>query len=154
VRRADGRDAVKLAIAPASKGAMRERASWRYEPPYDFYDDDGKPVKNPERFFEVRDEAGELVGFYYFERRGDALFYGLGLRPDLTGRGLGADFVRAGLDFAREQYAPKRFVLDVAAFNDRARIVYERAGFRVSGRKIRRFEGWGDVEFVDMERPA
>ena len=86
-----------------------------------------------------------------FERKGDALEYGLGLRPDLTGQGVGLDFFRAGLEFAHERFEPERVILAVAAFNERARIVYERAGFRIIGRHMRRFERWGEVEFIDME---
>jgi RimJ/RimL family protein N-acetyltransferase len=108
-------------------------------------------VNNPERFFAVRDEHGALVGFYYFEQKADALEYGLGLRPDLAGRGLGLEFVLAGLEFARRRFAPERIVLNVAAFNDRARIVYERAGFRLTGKHVRTFSRWGDVEFLEME---
>ena len=51
------------------------------------------------------------------------------MRPDLTGRGLGEEFVHAGLRFAREVYSPPAFRLTVAAFNRRAIRVYERAGF-------------------------
>jgi hypothetical protein len=64
-------------------------ASWRYPPPYDFYDGDVEPVLNPERHFEARDDNGTLIGFYYFEPNPPDLDYGPGLRPDLTGRGLG-----------------------------------------------------------------
>jgi [ribosomal protein S18]-alanine N-acetyltransferase len=138
-------------IKPASPQDLAAIGSWRYEPPYDFYDGDQEPVLNPERWFFVHDEDGELVGFYYFERKGDALEYGLGLRPDLTGRGLGLEFVRAGLEFGREHYRPERMVLAVAAFNERAIKVYERAGFGETGRHVRRFDRWGEVEFVDME---
>ena len=125
--------------------------SWRYEPPYDFYDGDVDPVLNPERFYEALDEEGLLVGNYYFEEKGDALEIGLGMRPDLTGRGLGLEFFRAGLDFAREQFRPESIILNVASFNERAIKVYERAGFRETGRHVRHFERWGDVEFVEME---
>jgi RimJ/RimL family protein N-acetyltransferase len=124
---------------------------WRYEPPYDFYDGDADPILNPERFYEARDEEGTLIGHYYFDLQGDTLEYGLGLSPELTGRGLGLEFFVAGLEFGRERFSPERVVLYVAAFNERARIVYERAGFRVVGRHVRRFERWGDVEFLDME---
>ena len=142
---------MTLEIAPASDATVAEMIRWRYEPPYDFYDGDGVPPLNPERFFEARDDAGRLVGFYYFEPRAEALFFGLGLRPELTGRGLGLSFVRAGLDFARRHYRPDRVVLDVAAFNERAIAVYERAGFRATGRRLKRFHRLGEVEVVDME---
>jgi [ribosomal protein S18]-alanine N-acetyltransferase len=140
-------------VEPVTAEFLAERASWRYPPPYDFYNDDGLPPKNPERFYSVRDEDGTAVGFFYFEERADAIFYGLGLRPDLTGRGLGAAFVTAGLEFAHERFGRRRVVLDVAEFNERAIRVYERAGFHRTGRRLRFFEGWGDVPFVDMERP-
>jgi [ribosomal protein S18]-alanine N-acetyltransferase len=126
-------------------------ATWRYESPYDFYNDDGKPVRNPERFFAVRDEDDRLVGSLYYEQRDNAVFYGLGLRPDLTGHGLGPAFVRLGLAFAHEQFPGRQIILDVADFNERARKVYERVGFRVTGCHVKHFEGWGDVTLVDME---
>jgi RimJ/RimL family protein N-acetyltransferase len=41
--------------------------------------------------------------------------------------------------------------LYVAAFNERAITVYERAGFRETGRHARSFPKFGDVEFVEMD---
>jgi ribosomal-protein-alanine N-acetyltransferase len=146
---------VNLEITPATQATLAEVVRWRYGPPYELYDGDGKPPLNPERFFEARDGSGEFVGFYYFEERGvGTLFYGLGMRPELTGRGLGLEFVLRGLSFARERYRPRRIVLDVASFNRRALTVYERAGFRVTGSRVRRFERFGEVEFTEMELPA
>jgi ribosomal-protein-alanine N-acetyltransferase len=145
---------MNLFIERASPEDLADRASWRYEPPYDFYDDHSRPVKNPEGFCSARDDAGRLVGFFYFERRGAGVFYGLGMRPDLTGRGLGLEFVSTGIAFARERFGRRRLVLDVAEFNARAIKVYERAGFRVTGRHTRYCEGWGDVPFIDMQLDA
>jgi [ribosomal protein S18]-alanine N-acetyltransferase len=142
---------VKLTIRPVSQETFAEMATWRYEPPYDFYDGDVDPVLNPERFYEAVDEDGALVGNYYFEEKGDALEIGLGLRPDLTGRGLGLEFFVAGLEFGRRRFRPARVILNVAAFNERAIKVYERAGFRETGRHTRQFDRWGAVEFVEME---
>ena len=138
-------------IEQASPEAIAEIEHWAYEPPYDFYDGRDEPIQDPERFFSAFDEAGSLVGHYYFEPQGPLLVYGLGLRPDLTGRGLGPEFFRAGLEFGRARFRPGRIVLAVAAFNERAIKVYERAGFEVIGRHVRTFSWCGDVEFIDME---
>ncbi len=141
---------MEIRIKEASQETHRLLATWRYPPPFDFYDGDVEPVLNPERFFEARDERGDLIGFYYFEPKPPDLDYGLGLRPDLTGQGLGREFFDAGLAFARERYQPRRVFLHVASFNERARRVYERAGFRVVSQHVRAFERFGEVEFVTM----
>lgn len=142
---------MKLTIQLASEATLRELETWRYEPPYDFYNGDEEPILNPERFFEALDQDGSLVGHFYFEEKGDALEIGLGLRPELAGQGLGLEFCNAGVEFGRRRFRAERVILAVAAFNERARIVYERAGFRIVGRHLRSFERWGEVEFVDME---
>jgi RimJ/RimL family protein N-acetyltransferase len=141
---------VEIEINPASADALELMTAWRYPPPYDFYDGDADPVLNPERFYEARDDAGVLVGFYYFEPNPPDLDYGLGLRPDLTGQGLGLEFFRAGLAFARERYQPQRVYLHVAEFNERARRVYERAGFSVVSSNVRTFDRFGEVDFLTM----
>jgi ribosomal-protein-alanine N-acetyltransferase len=144
---------VVIVLEPLTAADAAEVDAWRYEPPYDFYDGEEDPVLNPERFFVVRDSVG-VACFYYFDDRGDTVEYGLGLRPDLTGRGRGAEFFRAGLEFAHDRFAGRRVVLNVAGFNARAIKVYERAGFQVTGRHTRTFARWGDVEFIEMAESA
>jgi RimJ/RimL family protein N-acetyltransferase len=115
----------------------------------------------------VRDEQGELVGYFCYGTAGQpwevnepslyvddrVIVIGLALRPDLTGKGLGPSFVNAGLAFAREQFAPLMFHLYVLAFNQRAIRVYERAGFHNVG-KITVHNMHGPVEFIEMETDA
>jgi ribosomal-protein-alanine N-acetyltransferase len=134
---------------PMNDGDAREISACRYDPPYDFYDatsdpDDLEELLDPRRregsYFSAFDEGGELVEFFCFGTEsqvpggdytdGGAVDVGLGLRPCLTGRGLGRGFMLAGLEFARRRFAPDGFRLSVAAFNERAILVYERAGFR------------------------
>jgi [ribosomal protein S18]-alanine N-acetyltransferase len=124
--------------------------AWRYDPPYDFYNGEDEPVLNPERFYVVRD-GDEIVGFYYFDEREDIVEIGLGLRPDLTGQGLGLEFFLDGVAFAHGRFPDRRVTLNVAAFNERAIAVYERAGFRRTGEHVRTFDRWGEVSFVEME---
>jgi len=138
-------------IEQASPQVLAELEGWTYEPPYDFYDGRNEPIKDPDRFFAAFDETDSLVGHYYFELREGVLDYGLGMQPGLTGRGLGLEFFRTGLEFGRERFRPERIVLAVAAFNERAIKVYERAGFQVTGRHVRTFADFGDVDFIDME---
>jgi hypothetical protein len=86
---------VDFTIEEMTEEDHLEMRSWRYPPPFDFYDGDVDPPLNPERYFATRDADAGLVGFYYFEEKPPDLDYGLGLRPDLVGRGLGLGFFRA-----------------------------------------------------------
>ena len=137
-------------------------AGWHYEPPYSFYDwsadsDDAALLLGEDtregRFFSAFDEDNALVGFFEFQVKGDDVVVGLGLRPDLTGRGLGRQFLEAGMFFAQERFRPARFTLSVASFNKRAIRVYERAGFA----PLRTFDhetNGGVHRFLEMTRPA
>jgi RimJ/RimL family protein N-acetyltransferase len=151
-----------IRIAEWSEAYAREVESWRYEPPYDFYDassdpDDAAQARDPamrEHYRAVVGEDGELEAFWWLDRHEDVVEVGLGLRPDLTGRGLGEEVVRAELDYAREQWAPRTFRLFVTVWNERAIRLYQRLGFREVGRETRSFPHHGEHEFLRMERPA
>jgi [ribosomal protein S18]-alanine N-acetyltransferase len=137
-------------------------AEWHYPDPYSFYDwsadpDDLRELLDPalrgDAYWAVRDDEGELVGHFSFKPKEDAVEIGLGLRPDLTGRGLGAAFLASGLEFGRTRFTPDRFTLAVATFNERAINVYERAGFGRDRVYMHSTNG-GEWEFLEMSRPA
>ena len=75
---------MKLRIEPATDELFAEVLSLRYEPPYDRGNGDEEPVLNPERPPAAHDDAGDVVGFYYFGERSGAIFYGLGLRLEFA----------------------------------------------------------------------
>lgn len=85
--------------------------------------------------------------------RADAVDIGLGLRPDLTGQGLGDPFVAACIDHALRIRHPTVLRLAVATFNARAIAVYERAGFQTIGRCSSPVRG-RPVPFVIMTRTS
>jgi len=151
---------VNIRIELLTDQTAAELAAWHYEPPYDFYDFEAEPddlaqlldpARRGDRYYGAFDESGELVGFFYFVVRAEEIEVGLGLRPDLTGRGLGAEYLDAGLELARRQFGLARFRLYVATFNERAIRVYERAGFRAVRTATRRL-ALGEFEFLEMER--
>ena len=151
-----------VTIAPMTQAQAEAIARWRYEPPYDFYDLDADerdlaelldPESRGDGYFAACGQAGEVIGFLQLRNEGDAIVIGLGLRPDLTDRGLGGSFLEAGLGFARKAFAPLRFRVRVAEFNRRAITVYERAGF-VRTRAFLHETNGGRFRFVEMERSA
>lgn len=136
----------------------REIYSWHYQGNYSFYD----MSRHPEDFDEMLEPDGQekfysalgpddvLMGFFSFIDKGDAeLAVGLGMRPDLTGRGLGEDFLRRGLEFGRNDLGAGSFSLSVATFNQRAIRIYERAGFRARETFIQS-SGGEEHEFLRM----
>jgi len=150
-------EAAAFHFEPLTQADAEAIAEWRYPEPYSFYDwtaDPGdlrellEPARRGEAYWAVRDDADELVGHFSF-KPGSAVEIGLGLRPDLTGRGLGASFLAAGLEFARARFAPERFTLAVATFNERAITVYERAGF-ARGRVYMHWTNGAEWEFIEM----
>ena len=169
---------MNLTFRPATEAEARAIAAWRYDGPYAFYNAPEGAADDPEYlrelldpdnpYYAALDSRGGLVGFLAFgapalvgtpEERNEAyggeqaLDIGLGLRPDLTGRGLGLTYVEAGLALARERFASARLRLSVAAFNHRAIRVYERAGFRRV--RVRTLDSsGGPYEFVIMVRDA
>ncbi len=149
---------ARFAIRPMTVEDATEIAAWRYPEPYDFYDwdrdpDDLSDLLDPAgwgvKYFAADDENGRLAGSFAFTVSDDVVEIGLGLRPDLTGRGLGGAYLETGLQFASETFGGRDHALAVAAFNQRAITVYERAGFRAT-RRYEHFTNGALHEFVWM----
>jgi ribosomal-protein-alanine N-acetyltransferase len=145
-----------FAIRSMSDESAEQIAKWQYPPPYDFYDavEEDLPslldaTLRAGRFFEVADARGTLIGFYEFKTEFDPLEIGLGLSPHHVGHGRGLAFVQAGIEFAQKEFGAKRICLNVAAFNQRAITVYERAGFRQT-RSYQHRIGERDYHFLEM----
>jgi [ribosomal protein S18]-alanine N-acetyltransferase len=120
--------------------------AWRYPAPYGCYDmtgaDPGLLVDAAGGFYALVDDGG-LIGFRSFgvdgrvpggEYDSSALDTGGGLRPELTGRGLGREAISTGLAFGVRQFAPVAFRMTIAAFNVRAQKVVRALGFEAVGR--------------------
>lgn len=130
---------MNLGLVPLTREHALDISTWCYEAPYDIYDQtDADPDDMVTRgYFAVLDDD-ELVAFRSFGADGQvpgweyddtALDTGGGLRPSLTGRGLGREVIAAGLAFGRVRFAPPAFRVTVASFNARALRTVESLGF-------------------------
>ncbi len=133
---------TEILIAPMTARHATDILSWRYPAPYDYYNvvdgDPGYYLDPANGVFAVL-SGGELIGFRSFGPDGrvpggayddSALDTGGGLRPELTGRGLGRSVIAAGLEFGRQRFAPEAFRVTVASFNTRALRVVTSLGFQ------------------------
>lgn len=147
----------------------REINTWQYEAPYELYSFTGEDETLKElldgTYYGVCDEQDKFIGYFCFGDNAqvpggrDAKLYtgervvdiGLGMKPALTGKGLGISFLQAGLQFAKDEFKPKTIRLSVVAFNERAIHLYMKAGFqrKVSfmsrGREFQLMEYAGEI---------
>jgi ribosomal-protein-alanine N-acetyltransferase len=161
-------DEMNFVTQPIDETAVNEILHWRYDPPYDIYNITGGNIEdlkeallNPRfAYYKITGEQGELLAFCNFglDARvpgGDysehALDIGLGVRPDLTGRGMGQVFIHTVLDFARQSFKEKVYRVTIAKFNLRAQRAWERAGFTIQDTFTRENS---DMQFVIMTAPA
>ena len=138
---------MSYSVEPLCEEDVRATLGWHYAPPYDIYDlagaDDASTMLDPaQNYFAVRDADGDLVGFCCFgadarvpgwDYDDEALDVGIGMRPDLTGRGRGYAFVAAVMAFGLRRFPHPRVRATVAAFNQRSQRVFLRHGLRPLG---------------------
>ena len=151
---------MNIDIRRATEFDAENIATWKFEGIYSFYDNDrteGKKewasnIDKDENAFGIYNEKNELIGNCCFDRddEDDQVFFGIQMRPDLTGKGLGKEVLENVLEFGRKKYNLEKINLLVAKFNERAIKVYERLGFRVINEFVWNVNG-GEYEFVDME---
>lgn len=158
-------DPTSIRIAPLTREHAEDLSTWRYDPPYDVYDlagADPDALLDPALGFHAVLAGDRLIGFRSFGPDGQvpgwdydhsALDTGGGLRPSLTGQGLGHAVISAGLDFGRAAFAPAAFRVTVASFNARARRTVESLGFERVGSFAALRDGRPYDVLVRAERP-
>ena len=134
---------------------------WHYGGQYGFYDmendlEDLEEIITPklrgDKYYQVVDDQDELVGYFCLERLSEEkVEVGLGLRPDLTGQGLGLNFVKGIEEFIQNNFNYRITVLSVASFNKRAIKVYQGAGFKITGSKMQKSND-GVYEFLNLSK--
>jgi [ribosomal protein S18]-alanine N-acetyltransferase len=135
-----------MRIQKMNESMAIEILGWKYEPPYDFYNNELSPESIIElmenNYSVIISDADELMGFFctgtaaqvpsgsllgaYEDRMLDI---GLGMKPVLTGKGNGTQFFSFVIKTIEEMYGSVPLRLTVAKFNERAIHLYEKFGF-------------------------
>ncbi len=135
-----------MIIRKGTTADFEQIVRWQYTPPYDIYNtpetDWAETItyfhELGENFVVIVDKANTLIGFCSFGADGQvpggdystaALDVGMGMRPDLTGRGHGKQYLTAVLDYAQKTFRPTCLRATIAAFNQRAQKMVAHAGF-------------------------
>ncbi|MBP1964050.1 GNAT family N-acetyltransferase [Paenibacillus aceris] len=140
-----------------------EVCTWKYPSPYELYNwpswdimlreqtEFADPHIRAQQYRAVVDEKGGLSGFVQFFPMLGVTRLGLGLRPDLCGKGsgIGAQFVRLLTREAVRRAPGQEIDLEVLAWNKRAIRTYERAGFTITDTYVK-WTPTGTAEFHCM----
>jgi len=134
---------------------------WKYKGKYSFYDttadkEDLAEFLDPktwDRTFAVLNKENDLIGFYSYTFQDEIMWIGFGLKPDLTGQGLGKEFVKSGIEYGIEHfdYQKEHIMLAVAEFNKRAIKLYKNLGFKTTEKYDQPTNG-GVYKFYKMKK--
>ncbi|SFM26279.1 Acetyltransferase (GNAT) family protein [Gracilibacillus orientalis] len=132
-----------LSIMDMNETFAKEIVSWKYESPYDFYNIAENSIKEflKNEYYAVVDRRNQLVGFLCLGKPAQIpigspfgaypegyIDIGIGIKPELTGRGNGSIFFSFVLNYI-ERKGITLIRLSVAKFNHRAIHLYEKFGF-------------------------
>lgn len=133
---------------------------WHYDNEYSFYDMSADPEdyeefinehqRNKNDYYEAIVHE-QCIGFFCIIPEGNELEIGLGLRPDICGKGKGKTFLNQIIAFIQQNYFFENLIMNVAVFNQRAIKVYRACGFRDGNISLRETNG-GTYEFMNMKR--
>jgi RimJ/RimL family protein N-acetyltransferase len=149
---------MKLTVMPLTEEQIRTFVAWQYSGAYAMYNMSTEDMETQVRFFSdpengyyaITDGQGELLGFCNFgadarvpggQYMAEAIDIGMGMRPDLTGKGRGAQYAQAVFDFASSHYRERQQRVTIAEFNLRAQRLCRNFGFSQQSRFIRESDG-------------
>jgi [ribosomal protein S18]-alanine N-acetyltransferase len=137
---------TKLSIEQMNEKLANEILNWKYDKPYDFYNNEVTEEAKQElldgTYYALVGDWKELIGFFCIGNsaqvpignrfgvyREDYVDMGLGMNPNFVGKGNGFDFCASIIKFVKENYQHTPIRLTVATFNQRAIHLYEKLGF-------------------------
>lgn len=132
-------------LSTLSEEYAKKICDWEYKEEYSIYNTNWATVQaqkwaiaDEERrkvqFTAVLNESGALCGYFRFVEEESRVMLGLGLDPQICGKGIGAEFMKLILKEFHHRFPGQTLELEVRDFNQRAIKCYSRAGFQVVDR--------------------
>lgn len=133
---------MELTAHKLSEGQAKEISYWKYTGEYSIYNlpswdkmvQENYSMTNifkRERYTGYTNEDGELVGFVNLLDEGDTVFFGIGIKPNFCGKGIGKIITKMALIESQKKFPNKPVVLEVRTWNKRAMNCYKSQGFEI-----------------------
>jgi len=160
----DQQPVPSLHVRPLEPRDAEAVASWRYQGSWSIYDPrpGDEPLSAAAGYEAIVDDAGSFVGYLCVGQEArvpglaeadGTIDIGVGMRPDLVGRGLGHDFGAVALDHIRDRYGDRPLRAVVQDWNERSLRLARGLGFRDAGTHQCVQDG-KQVSYVLLVRPA
>lgn len=151
---------IRLGILTESMA--KEVCKWRYEGLYSVYNlsewevvvsncwELASEVARNEYFVSMLLE-NDLIGFGRIQMFDDKVSLGIGLKPDICGKGYGQKAMQLLVKEAKRRYPNTEIGLDVRKFNERAKKCYENLGFVTERRYMKEtIQGYIAYEYMRL----
>ncbi|MBI9050666.1 MAG: GNAT family N-acetyltransferase [Anaerolineaceae bacterium] len=157
---------MKHHFSAMDEAGARDIVQWRYQAPYQMYNmQDSSSVKEvveylidpKNQIYRIDNDQQAMLAFCSFgndaqvgggDYAEEALDVGLGMRPSLTGQGLGPELIAEVLSYAAAHFEFTKFRATIAAFNQRAQKAWLKNGFEYQQEFIRSFDGFPFVILI------
>lgn len=108
----------------------------------------GNPMCN-KNFYAYYD-GNQLIGFTNILEEPHEVFIGIGVAPNICGRGYGQKILRLAQNISKSLYPRKPLYLEVRTWNTRAIECYQKAGFSIDGQPFEQKTMSGTGHFYRM----
>ena len=154
---------MKLTSHKLSEEQAKEISNWKYTGEYSIYNlpswdkmiqENYSLTDNVkrERYIGYINEDGELVGFVNLLDEGDAVFFGIGIKPNYCSKGIGKVVTKMALIESQNRFPNKPVILEVRTWNKRAVNCYKSQGFEIVETKQQQtYIGFGEFYIMRHE---
>ena len=92
-----------------------------------------------------------MVGYINLKEKESDVVLGVGVHPDMCGKGYGQTIVKLAIELSKVVFGEKPIYMEVRSWNTRAVKCYEKAGFHIIGEPYRKTTPIGEGFFYRLQ---